>query len=439
MAAQLPRAFRPFHSAQYRILTGALVVSLLGAGTWIVALVFEVKALGGSPSDLSFVAALNAVGLIAAVLIAGVVADRVPQKRILVAIEATKVFGFGAAAVLGLTGVVEVWHLAVISLVLGIVDGFFYPAYSALIPSILAPEDILPANGIEGMLRPTLVQAAGPLLASAVIVLASPAMAFLVVAVLQLGAAAALLRLRSTPVRRDFSAVARRHPVAALVVDIRDGVRYVVGTSWLLGTLLFALLWVLVVMGPLEVLLPFAVTEQTGGGAESFALVLAAYGVGGAIAAIVVASFRLPRRYLSVMILAWGVGTIPLAIMGITDELWLMMAAGLVIGVAFAWGQVIWGTLLQRRVPPEMLGRVSSLDFFVSLAFMPISMAIAGPIGEAVGFGPTFLVAGLVPLVLAVVVLVVFRMRRDELANPLDVTPAEALAEGPDDSRRSGG
>lgn len=441
MAVKLPRALRPFRTAQYRILTGALVVSLLGAGTWIVALVFEVKALGGSPSDLSFVAALNALGLIAAVLVAGAIADRIPQKRILVAVEATKVLGFGTAAALGLTGVVEVWHLAVISFVLGAVDGFFYPAYSALLPSILSADDLLPANGIEGMLRPTIVSAAGPLLASAVIVIASPAMAFLVVAVLQLGAAAALLALRTTPVRRDFSAASGRHPITDVLVDIRDGVRYMVRTPWLLGTLLFASLWVLVVIGPLEVLLPFAVTEQTGGGAESYALVLAAYGVGGAVAAIVVASFRLPRRYLTVMNLAWGLGTIPLAVMGLTDQLWLMMAAGLVIGVAFAWGQVIWGTLLQRRVPSEMLGRVSSLDFFVSLAFMPISMAIAGPVGELIGFGPTFLVAGLVPIVLAVVVLVVFRMGRDEVAHPLDVSPAEVLAEGPPDEagERSGG
>ena len=47
--------------------------------------------------------------------------------------------------------------------------------------------------------------------------------------------------------------------------------------------------------------------------------------------------------------------------------------------------QVVWGTLLQMRVPPAMLGRVSSLDFFVSLALMPISMAVAGPVGEAIG------------------------------------------------------
>jgi MFS family permease len=101
-----------------------------------------------------------------------------------------------------------------------------------------------------------------------------------------------------------------------------------------------------------------------------------------------------------------------------------MAVAVFVVGLGFGFGQVIWGTLLQRRVPPAMLGRVSSLDFFVSLAFMPISMAVAGPVGEAVGLGPTFLVAGLVPVVLAVLVIGIARMPRDEIAHPLDVTPA---------------
>src|SRR3954464_1579863 len=132
MAVQLPRALHPFRTGQYRILAAALVVSLLGAGVWIVALVFEGKGLGGTPSDLSFVAPLNAVGLIAAALVGGVVADRVPQKRILVAVESAKVLGFAAAAVLGLTGNIELWHLGIIAFVLGVADGFFYPAYTAL-------------------------------------------------------------------------------------------------------------------------------------------------------------------------------------------------------------------------------------------------------------------------------------------------------------------
>ena len=86
---------------------------------------------------------------------------------------------------------------------------------------------------------------------------------------------------------------------------------------------------------------------------------------------------------------------------------------------------VIWGTLLQRRVPPHMLGRVSSLDFFVSLALMPVSMAIAGPVGEWIGIPTTFVLAGAVPVFLAVAAILGWRLPADEIAHPLDDPPPD--------------
>ena len=76
--------------------------------------------------------------------------------------------------------------------------------------------------------------------------------------------------------------------------------------------------------------------------------------------------------------------------------------------------------MLQRRVPAHMLGRVSSLDFFVSLSFMPLSMAVAGPLSKVVAVEVIFAAAGLLPIVLAVVALAAARMPRDEIAHPLN-------------------
>ena len=64
---------------------------------------------------------------------------------------------------------------------------------------------------------------------------------------------------------------------------------------------------------------------------------------------------------------------------------------------------------------------MSSLDFFVSLSFMPISMALAGPVSELIGLRTTFLIAGLAPTVLAVVTIVAARLPADEIAHPLDI------------------
>lgn len=421
---RLPRAARPFLHAQYRILALALIMSLFGAGVWLVSMVFEVRELGGGPIELSYVATANAVGVILATLVGGAVADRIPQKFILLTIEATKAVAIGGAAALSLTGHIELWHLVVVGTVLGLADGFFYPAYSALLPAILPAEQLLAANGVEGMLRPTVMQAAGPAVAGLVIGLAAPAWGFALVGVTQLLAVVGLIWLRTTAVRRELDDSERsRHPVVALLVDIGAGFGYMVRTPWLFGTLLFASLLVFVIMGPIEVLLPFVVTDRLGGDAGDFALVLVGFGVGEGIASLVVASLRLPRRYLTVMVLAWSLGSLPLALVGFTSSFWVVMAAVFVTGVSFAIGQVIWGTLLQRRVPPAMLGRVSSLDFFVSLVFMPISMAVAGPVGAAIGYGWTFFIAGMVPIVIGLIAIVAARMPRDEIANPIDGGP----------------
>jgi MFS family permease len=421
-----PRALRPFSTPQYRILTIALLMSLLGAGVWLVAVVWQVIALGGGPADLSLVATGASVGLVGAVLIGGVAADRIPQKRILVTVEAVKAAAIGTAAVLTFTGSVEIWHLAAVGFVLGACDGFFYPAYSALLPAVLPADELLAANGIEGMLRPTVMQAAGPALSSAVIAAASPAVAMAIVAVAQLLAVTGLAVLRTTPLRREMDESA--HPLKAVLVDLKDGFRYMARTPWLLGTLLYATVLILLIMGPIEVLLPFAVKDQTGGGAGAFALTIGAFGIGGAVGSLLVASLPLPRRYLTLMVMLWGVGCAPLVVIGLTDQLAVMVAALFVVGVAFSAAQVIWGTLLQRRVPSAMLGRVSSLDFFVSLALMPVSMALAGPVGERIGLAPAFLVAGAVPALLAVITVFAARMPRDEIEHPLATASVEPAA-----------
>ncbi len=89
------------------------------------------------------------------------------------------------------------------------------------------------------------------------------------------------------------------------------------------------------------------------------------------------------------------------------------------LGVLFSAPMVIWGTLLQRRVPPHMLGRVASLDFFVSISLMPVSMALAGPVSDLLGLRTTFFIAGVVPGVVAVVAILLAKMPQDELAHPL--------------------
>jgi MFS family permease len=425
----LPRALSPLRHRHYRLLAASMTFSLLAAGLWAVALVWQVVALHGGPAALSVVTALGAGGMLASTLLGGALADRIPQRRILLATESVQGVSMAVVATLSLTGAVQLGHLAAVSLVSGLAMGLYYPAYSALVPSLVPGGELLAVNGLEGMIRPVLQNAAGPAAAGFLVAALSPGAALAATATASLLAAACLWALPTTPVRREPAADGG---TTGLFADVREGFVYMVRTPWLLATLLFASLMLLVFMGPLEVLVPFAIKDG-GGGPQQHAYVLAAFGIGGAVGSLVVASFRLPRRYLTVMNLCWGLGCVPLIVFGLGSGLWLMIAAGAVMGATFQAGMVIWGTLLQRRVPPALLGRVSSLDFFVSLSFMPLSMALAGTVSEVIGLTATFLVAGLAPPVMAVVAILVARLPADEAAHPLDVVPEllpEALEEG---------
>jgi MFS family permease len=427
----LPRALAPLRHQHYRLLAASMALSLLAAGLWVVAVVWQVVALGGGPAALSLVSALSAGGMLASTLLGGALADRIPQRRILVTTELVQAGTVALVAALSLTGVLALWHLAAVGLVGGLAMGLYYPAYSALVPALVPEGDLLAVNGLEGMVRPVLQSAAGPAVAGVLVASFSPGAAFAATAAAFLFAAMCLWALPATPVRRELPADGEAP--AGLLADVREGFVYMVRTPWLLATLLFASLMLLVFIGPLEVLVPFAI-KDAGGGPNQHAYVLAAFGIGGAVGSLVVASLRLPRRYLTVMNLLWGLGCVPLVVFGLSSSLWVMIAAGAVMGATFQAGMVIWGTLLQRRVPPALLGRVSSLDFFVSLSFMPLSMALAGTVSEVIGLTTTFLVAGLAPAVLAVVAVVAARLPADEIAHPLDVpaepTPAPTAEEG---------
>lgn len=430
-----PRALRPLRNPAYRWLAAALVSSLVGSGIWLVALVWQIVAIGGGAAELSLVAGASAVGMLLTTLLGGALADRIPQRRILLVVEVVRTASVGIVALLSLTGTLAVWQLAAVALVGGVMAGLYYPAYSALLPSVVPEDHLLAANGFEGMARPVLMQAAGPALASALIAVSSPGAALAVAALTGAAAVGFLVKVPDLPLRgeqparADSSGGGTRHPAVALLVDVREGFVYMARTPWLLGTLGFASLLILLIMGPFEVLVPFVIKDSAGGGPQEHALILAAFGIGGAVGSMVVASLKLPRRYLTVMNLLWAFGCLPLAVFGLTDQIWLMAIAAFAVGAAFNGGVVIWGTLLQRRVPPAMLGRVSSLDFFVSLAFMPVSMAIAGPAGETVGLPVVFLIAGVAPLVIGVVAIVAARMTRDEIAHPLDASAPPSLVE----------
>lgn len=411
------RALRPLGSRDYRLLFAAVGIEVFGTGMWTIVMVFQVLALDDSPLALSAVATGMSLGLFAFSIPGGVVADRFSKRRIIITVQGCTAAVMTVVAVLSLTGTIELWHVGVASFAMGAGSAFFYPAYSAYLPQVLPPEQLLAANGLEGALRPSMGQGLGPALGGIVVGMFFPAIGAVIVAT---SYAIAFILTLFLSRRDELTTVTSPEQRTSVWGDLRAGVNYVVRTRWLLWTLIFGSSLALIIQGPIEVLLPFITRDRFEDAESTFGFLLAAFGIGGAIGSLVVSSLKLPRRYLTFMIACWGGGTLPLAVIGVADNLTLMLAALFIVGAATGAGVVIWGTLLQRLVPLDMIGRVASLDFFVSIAFMPVSIAIAGPLSLLVPIPVIFIIAGIAPPALALIALLAGRMRESEMERSLD-------------------
>jgi DHA3 family tetracycline resistance protein-like MFS transporter len=409
------QVFTPLRFREYRLLIAAVSLSIFAEGMWIVVAALQVIALDNDPAALSVVATCLGTGMVCFVLVGGIAADRLNQRNIIVIAETVKLVAVTAIAVLSSTGTLRLWHMAVAATCLGIAIAFFFPAYSALVPRLLPPEQLLAANGIEGVVRPVLQQAIGPAAAGVLVGLTFPWVGATTVATLFAIGLVLLVATRPSAVAADDTPVEHKH----VLHDLREGFRFMTRTPWLLWTLLVASVYVLVVLGPIEVLVPFIAERRFEDGPRAYGFIMAGFGIGSAVGALAVSYARMPRRYLTAMMVIWGLGALPLVVVGSTWSFPVMLAATFLVGIGEGASMVIWGTLLQMRVPTEMLGRVSSLDFFVSLVFLPVSYAIVGPLSKIVPMQWIFVVSGVVPLVLTAIAWTAGKMRADELAHPL--------------------
>ena len=259
---------------------------------------------------------------------AGIVADRLPRRLVMLSADVLRAATVAAVAVLSVTDALELWHLALASGLVGIGEALFIPSYTALVPQLLPDDQILAANGLEGTVRPLAQQAIGPALGGIAVALLEPGLAIGLAAAAFLFSAGclAMMRADSRPERSS-----EERPTA--LSDLREGVGYVRRTPWLWASLTFAFIAVFFFVGPFEVLTPFVITDQVGGGSAEYGILLATFGIGSAIGALGISSRPLPRRYLTVMLGVWGLGLLPLALFGIATELWILLVAAIVVGV----------------------------------------------------------------------------------------------------------
>jgi predicted MFS family arabinose efflux permease len=384
----LPESVAVLRQRDFRLVFGAFAVSVLGDRMVNIALAFAVLGLGGSPSDIGIVLASRTVPLVAALLVGGVVADRMSRQVVMVGADLSRVVTQGTIAVLLLTGEPPIWTLALLAGLTGVATGFFNPAAGGLLPLVVAPEHLQQANGLRATAASS-GEIIAPALAGVIVASAGAGWAFAIDSATFAVSAMFLAGLRLPP-RLE------RAP-SSFIADLREGWGAFSSRAWVWSMVvtsgLAALMW-----GAFSVLGP-VVAEQDLGGAAAWGSVMAGFGIGALAGSLVAIRVR-PRRPLVVHVFALALYVVPIALLAAGMPVGVLAAGTLFAGVGLMLGDAVWESTLQRRIPTEQLSRVSAYDWFGGLAFAPIGLMIWGPVAAAIGIETALWVAaGLMLLV----------------------------------------
>jgi MFS family permease len=348
-------------------------VSVFGDRMVAVALAFAVLEVGGSVSAVGLVLACATLPLVGTVLIGGVVADRISRRTVMIGADLVRVTSQGATAALLIAGAAEVWTLALFAGVTGAATGFFNPASTGLLPEVVPPDELQPANALRATAVST-GEILGPLTAGVLVAAAGAGWAIAVDASTFAVSAACLSRL-GVPGR-----VARAS--ASFLSDLRGGWDAFRARRWVWTFVVYFaignMLWgAWSALGPIE-------ADRELGGAAAWGTVLAAVGAG-ALAGSLLATRANPRRPLLLVGLTEALFVLPLALLAAGAPLALLACGTFLSGVGLMLGMSVWESTLQRHIPAESLSRVSSYDWFGSYAFYPLGLAIWGPLAGAIG------------------------------------------------------
>jgi MFS family permease len=379
----------PLRHRDFRLLWAGMTVSLVGDGVFLVAMAWQAYELWNAPAALSILGIGMTIPTIAFLLPAGVLSDHMDRRWLMVFADAGRAVVIGVLAGLSLAGLLNFWELLALVALYGIGTAFFIPAFDAIVPDLVPTGDLAAANALDQFVRPITLRLLGPALGGALVAGLGTGSAFALDAASFAASTVAVFLVRAPLHHRSVEA---QSPVQA----VKDGLRFVRRRVWLWGTLVSAAFAYLAFLGPAEVLLPYVVKNDLHASADDLGFVFAAGGLGAVGSALLMGQRGHPRRDVTVMYGTWTLATLAVAGYGLATAAWQLMVACLVFNALETAGTIVWATIKQRHVPASMLGRVSSLDWLISIGLLPLSFALTAPVAALVGARATLVAAAAV-------------------------------------------
>ena len=408
MSARFGRTFSSLAIYNYRIFWLGQLVSV--SGTWMqsTAQAWLVLKLTDSPVALGTVTMLQFLPVTLLTLFGGVLADRLPKRKVVFCTQSVAALQSLLLAALVLANVVQLWEIYALALLLGLVNAFDNPTRQAFVVELVGPDHLRNAIALNSSLFNS-ARIIGPALGGIVITTLGIGQAFLLNGLSFIPLIVGLLLMRPA----GFYAASR--PQRGNVFrQLAEGVRYAVGTR--------DVLLILVTMGVLGVfgynfttIMPLIAKYVLHGGALSLGLLTSALGVGSLAAALGVASARGASE--AVLLGAAALFSLVLTLVGLSS--WLPLTLGLLVllgaaGIVFTANA---NTRLQLTTPSELRGRVISLYFLLFAGTTPIGGLLVGVLAARLGVQATVVLMGAVCLA-GVTGVVVFSRRMARPARP---------------------
>ena len=382
----------------------AYLVSYTGTAMAPIALAFGVLELTGSAKDSAIVIAAPTLAAVFVLLFGGVVADRTSRKRVMWIAESVSMLAQFGMAWLFLSGTATVGLLTGLMLVHGVVMAFHQPAAVGFIVQLVEAHELQAANAVLSMARFGAF-AGGAALGGLLVATVGPGWTLAIDAA-SFGVSALLVYSLVPKLQRPPEK-------ASLIEDLRLGWREFTAHTWL---------WVIVAQFSLVVagqeaifgLLGPAYARTEMAGAGDWGLIAGGFGLGTLVGALLGIQVRprFPMRFGTFCVFAMG--GLPLAL-AYSSPLALAIVVAFSGGVAGQIFGILWYTVLQKKVPHEMLSRVSAYDHLGSIALAPLGIVVAGFLFEGYGYQVALLVAAALIIVPTIAVLFVADVRNVRL------------------------
>ena len=403
----LTRTFSSLANRDFRFLWLGMLTMMGGVQMEMLAIGYLVYDLTNDARLLGLVETGFAIPTLGLALFGGALADRIDRRRVIQLCQLIQVCASGFIAVSILTGVVAWQHLFIMALIEGSLFAFMMPARQAIIPQLVKREEFTNAMAINSAAFSSMTLVA-PAVAGFLYAWLGPGGVYIVIASLHVSAVVFTTLVRPIPPNPPDS----RGAAGAMVVDILDGLRYLLRNRLILILLAIGLMATLL-SWPFRALLPVFVVDIYNREADAMGLLISLMGLGSLIGALVIAQLGKWKRGL-LLILGSFVSAIGLGMVAAIPVYYAAAGIMIIMGLGEACRWTISMTLIMENVDDNYRGRVSSV-FMMNFGLMPLAVLPAGYAIEYFGGQATIgFLAGLLALIATFVFITQKQVRRLE-------------------------